>query len=101
MSERLLTRHPLQLADVDDAVAARDDLGWTADVEPLGDVLAGRAKDLDPVVLAVRYQHPTVRQHPDAVWRVELARAGAWIAPGLQQLARGRKPMHARVTVAI
>jgi hypothetical protein len=70
-------------------------------VGPDREQVAGRAEDLDAVVLAVADEDPAVGVRPDRVQKVELAGVGAGLAPGLQQGAVRREPVDPGVAVPI
>src|SRR5205814_6849489 len=82
---------PPQLGDVDAAGRVEPDLGRALDVAPLLDEGALSCEDLDPAVLAVGDQDAAVGGHRDAVGQVELARAGAGLAPRMHELAGRRE----------
>ena len=75
--------------------------GQVVEVTPGLDEPAVPVEQLDPVVLAVRHQHPVRPVDPDRVRRGELARPGAGPPPGRHVLARGREAVDRRVAVAV
>src|SRR5216683_7489823 len=58
-------------------------------------------EDLHPVVLPIAHHDAPVPVDPHAVGQVELAGAGAALAPGVQMRAVGGELVHARVAVAV
>ena len=89
-----------ELADVDEVVLDEDVLR-PLHVGPLGEVLAGRAEDLDAVVLAIRDEDPPVGVDPGAVREVELAGTVPGLTPGLEELATVAEAVDATVAVAV
>src|SRR5919198_535649 len=79
-------------ADVDQRIASGRHAHAVRPMQivPLGFELAVAVKYLHPVVLAIGYIEPTIGVAADIVRDVELARIGARLAPGHDQLAVGR-----------
>src|SRR5437867_1642646 len=84
---RRLALVPPQLGDVGAALWVEHDVGGPLRVGPLAQVLAVRAIDLDPVVLPIADEDPSVGGRGDAVGQVELAGALAGHAPRPLELA--------------
>src|SRR5262249_31042292 len=70
-------------------------------VVPLRLILAVAVEYLHAVVLAVSDIDPAVLVGDDVVHDVELARIGAGLAPGLDELAVGRELVHAGIAVTV
>jgi hypothetical protein len=97
----MLSHPPPQARDVYQPFVIYADIRRTLHVCPLIEVLAIKAKELDAVVLAVGDQHPPFGVDADAVRKVELAGASAWLSPRLDQLAIGGESMHPGITVPV
>src|SRR5262245_13476261 len=92
---------PPQLGHVGTALGVEHDVGRALRVGPLAEVLAVGTEDLDPIVLAVTDEHPSVRCHRDPVGKEELPRAAARHAPGALPLTARRELMNLAVAVAV
>src|SRR5262249_52063318 len=75
------------IGDVDDVVLVDEDAARPAELRPLVEVVALLIEDLDAVVLAVADEQPAARIHGQRVGNIDLARTGALLAPGLDELA--------------
>src|SRR5262245_61876532 len=69
---RFLPVMPPELGHVGAALGIEHDVGRPLRVGPLVEVLAVGAEDLDPIVLAVTDEHPSIRGHRDPVGKQEL-----------------------------
>src|SRR5262249_61963713 len=88
------------LAHVGDLLRVEGDVRRLDDVPPLGEELARPREDLDPAVLAVADVHLPLLVDPEAVRQMELAGLLlAGLAPGVEQRALAREPVHAAVAV--
>src|SRR5206468_9043265 len=68
---------------------------------PLGEELAVRAEDLDPIVFTVADEDASIAVDRHAMRDHELAGTAAGLTPRPAELALRREVMHARVPVAI
>src|SRR5688500_6911319 len=75
---------PVHLPENDGPVRGNEQIAGASDVGPDREKLAGRAEDLDAVVLAVADEDAAVGMGPDRVRQVELAVSGARLTPGLE-----------------
>src|SRR5262249_59949419 len=75
----------LRVRDVEDVTLVDVDAAGPSELLPLLEELAVLVEDLDAVVRAVGHEQPPLRIQGQAVRSVELARAGALLAPGLDE----------------
>ena len=96
---RTLTRSP-QFGHVDDVVAVDEYLARLEEAGPNRQVSAVQCEYLEAVVLAVGHVQP-VLVFPDAMHKLELARAVARLAPGGEKLPVLGELVDAAVAIAI
>src|SRR5262245_9103653 len=80
-------RFRFRVCDLEYVVAVDVDAARPAELLPLGDVAAVLVENLDAVVVAVADKQPPLRIHRQRMGDIELARACALFAPGLDELA--------------
>src|SRR5262249_45783863 len=92
---------PPELGHVRPRLPVEHDVSGSPRVRPLAQVLAIRAEDLDPVVLAIADEHAAVHVHGDTMGQEELARALPWRAPRAPELAVWPELVHAAVAISV
>src|SRR5262249_37238776 len=87
--------------DVENVVLVNVNAARTAELLPLCNKFAVLVEDLNPVVVAIADKQASLRVHRHRVRLIELARTGAQLAPGLNQLAGFRKFEDAVISGAV
>src|SRR6266403_851807 len=83
----LCNRFRFGIGHVDDVILVNEDAARPAKLEPLVDVVALLVENLDTVIAAIGEKEPPARIHREGMGNVHLARTGALLSPGLDELA--------------
>src|SRR5262249_61244361 len=79
------------VGDVERVVLVDKHSARPAELLPLFEKFSILIEDLDPIVPPVTNKQTAARIHGQGVGRIELARAGSFLSPGFDELARLRK----------
>jgi len=99
--EGMVPNIPPQARNIYQSVLVYADIRRTLHMRPLIEVFAIRAEELDTVVLAIAYQHPSIGGDADAVREIELARTSAGLSPGLDQFTVSGESMDPGIAVPV
>src|SRR5262245_65413924 len=83
----LCNRFRFGIGHVNDVVLVNEDAARPAKLEPLVDVVALLVENLDTVIAAIGEKESRARIHREGMGNLHLARTGALLSPGLDELA--------------